>query len=136
MKVNEESHTEPGYKDKKLSAGAKNALLNHFWPGNVRELLNTLRRAAVWGAGTTISEEEVRDAIITGTRVPGSGPTLLEQPIEQGVDFASIIETVHRHYVTRALEIAGGSKTKAAQLLGLANYQTLSNWIKKYRVRV
>jgi DNA-binding protein Fis len=29
---------------------------------------------------------------------------------------------------------AGGNKTKAAKLLGLPNYQTLDNWLKKYGV--
>ncbi len=29
---------------------------------------------------------------------------------------------------------AEGKKTKAAELLGLANYQTLKNWLQKYNV--
>lgn len=134
-KVNAESHAEPGYKDKKLSVGARNVLLNHHWPGNVREMLNTLRRAAVWSASSTITEEEARDAIITASRGPGSRLSPLEQPIEQGVDISGIIDTIYRDYITRALQVAGGSKTKAAELLGIANYQTLSNWMKKYRIK-
>ncbi len=133
--VNAESKTEPGYKDKKFSAGARNVLLNHHWPGNVREMLNTLRRAAVWSNGTTITEEEARDAIITASHAPGARTGLLERPVEQGVDITAIIDTVYRDYISRALAIAGGSKTKAAELLGLANYQTLSNWMKKYGIK-
>jgi DNA-binding protein Fis len=34
----------------------------------------------------------------------------------------------------RAMEAAHGNKTKAAKLLGMTNYQTLSNWLEKYRV--
>jgi DNA-binding NtrC family response regulator len=132
--VNAESRTEPGYKDKKLSAGARNVLLHHAWPGNVRELLNTLRRAAVWSIGLNITEEEARDAIITGSRSPGARPNPLDQSVEQGVDITAIVDMVYRDYISRALEVAGGSKTKAAELLGLANYQTLSNWIKKYNI--
>jgi DNA-binding protein Fis len=30
---------------------------------------------------------------------------------------------------------AQGNKTKAADLLGLKNYQTLNNWIEKYSVQ-
>lgn len=133
--VNAESRTEPGYKDKKLSAGARNVLLNHGWPGNVRELLNTLRRAAVWSSGPMITEDEAREAIITGARTPGARQNPLEQSIEQGVDITAIVDSVYRDYITRALEISEGSKTKAAELLGLANYQTLSNWMKKYKIR-
>jgi len=29
---------------------------------------------------------------------------------------------------------AQGNKTKAAALVGLANYQTLKNWLEKYEV--
>lgn len=132
--VNAESQTEVGYKDKKLSAGARNVLLNHSWPGNVRELLNTLRRAAIWSVGSTITEEEALDAIITGTHAPGTSANLLERPLEQGVDFPALVDSVYRDFITRALKISGGSKTKAAELLGIANYQTLSNWIKKYGI--
>ena len=40
--INKESESEPGYKHKKISAGAKNLMLQYDWPGNVRELQNTL----------------------------------------------------------------------------------------------
>jgi DNA-binding protein Fis len=39
---------------------------------------------------------------------------------------------VARHYLSRAMEEAHDNKTKAAQMLGLPNYQTLTNWLKKY----
>ncbi|RMG80394.1 MAG: hypothetical protein D6707_06490, partial [Bacteroidetes bacterium] len=29
---------------------------------------------------------------------------------------------------------AGGNKSKAADLLGLKNYQTLNNWMQKYGI--
>jgi DNA-binding protein Fis len=29
---------------------------------------------------------------------------------------------------------AEGSKTKAAELVGLASYQTLTNWLSKYEI--
>ena len=35
--VNRETVSEPGYQEKKISAGARNLLLAHGWPGNVRE---------------------------------------------------------------------------------------------------
>ena len=48
-KINRESsNSEPGYEHKKISASARNILIQHSWPGNVRELQNTLTRAAVW----------------------------------------------------------------------------------------
>jgi hypothetical protein len=32
------------------------------------------------------------------------------------------------------MEEAGGSKVEATRLLGLSNYQTLSNWLERYGV--
>jgi DNA-binding protein Fis len=45
-----------------------------------------------------------------------------------------IIATVARHYLTRAMEVSHGNKTRAAELVGLPNYQTLTNWLLKYGV--
>ena len=36
--------------------------------------------------------------------------------------------------ITQALHQTNGNKKKAAELLGLPSYQTLTNWIKKYGV--
>jgi hypothetical protein len=65
--VNREAQSEPGFKEKKLSCGARNLLLSHPWPGNVRELGNTLRRAAIWSDGPSISSEDVREALLPVT---------------------------------------------------------------------
>ncbi len=45
-----------------------------------------------------------------------------------------MIDEVVRHYLEQALQATGGNKTRAAELLGLASYQTLTNWLKKYRL--
>jgi sigma54-dependent transcription regulator len=47
-KINEEMMTDIQSVHKKLSASAKNILLQHSWPGNIRELQNTLTRAIIW----------------------------------------------------------------------------------------
>ena len=57
---------------------------------------------------------------------------ILDRPIEDGFDLPEIMGDVARHYIDRALEESGGNKTKAAKLLGLNSYQTLTNWIEKY----
>jgi DNA-binding NtrC family response regulator len=132
--VNREAAAEPGYKDKKLSAGAKNLLLAHPWPGNVRELLNTLRRAAIWSDGAVISSEDVREALL-----PAALPTrqdVLGRPLGSGFNLADLLKEVARHYLARAMDEAHGNKTKAAELVGLPSYQTLTNWLGKYEVQI
>jgi transcriptional regulator with PAS, ATPase and Fis domain len=44
----------------------------------------------------------------------------------------SVMQGMANHYLKRALSETNGNKTKAAEILGLSNYQTLSNWMKKY----
>ena len=131
--VNRESEEEPGYKHKILSAGARNILLNHNWPGNVRELLNTLRRAALWSAGPTITAEEAREALLPSAI---QRHEILGRPLGDSLNLPELLKEVAQHYLLRAMEEASGNKTKAAQLLGLPSYQTLSNWLDRYRITV
>lgn len=131
-KVNEDAVATPGLLEKKLSAGARNLLVAHAWPGNVRELLNTLRRAAIWSDGTTISSEDVREALL-----PGGGAAtheILNRPLGAGLNLPDLLKSVARHYLGRGMDEAHGNKTKAAELVGLPSYQTLSNWLEKYEV--
>jgi DNA-binding NtrC family response regulator len=133
VQVNREAAAEPGYKEKKISAGARNLLLTHPWPGNVRELLNTLRRAAIWSDGAAISSEDVREALLPVT-VPAR-QEVLGRPLGSGFNLPDLLNEVARHYLGRAMDEAQGNKTKAAELVGLPSYQTLTNWLVKHEVQ-
>ena len=128
--INLESENELGLEYKKLSASAKNLLLNQHWPGNVRELRNTLNRAAIWCDGETITKEDIQDALLTP--VSQKRLKILDRPLVDGLNLQGLMATVARHYLKRALEQTRGNKVQAAQLLGLPNYQTFTNWHKKY----
>jgi DNA-binding NtrC family response regulator len=133
QQVNREAQYEPGFKEKKLSVGARNLLLSQPWPGNVRELGNTLRRAAIWSDGASISLEDVREALLpmaTSTR-----PEILGRPLGGGFDLRDVLKEVAHHYLERAMDEARGNKTKATELVGLPSYQTLTNWLKTYEVQ-
>jgi DNA-binding NtrC family response regulator len=128
--VNRESVSEPGFADKKISAGAKNLMLRYRWPGNVRELLNVIRRATIWCSGSTITEPDIADALHC---TPGKGKdgTVALPALIDGVDLPELIQRIKRRYLEEALRQAGGNKTKAAEIVGLPNYQTLTNWMKQ-----
>jgi DNA-binding NtrC family response regulator len=128
--INRESDTEPGYKNKALSVGARKLMLQHGWPGNVRELLNTLRRAAIWSDGEEITAADVRDALLPETAE--SRADILDKPLGPDLDLPKLLETVAQHYLKRAMGESGGNKTVAAKLVGLPSYQTLSNWLTRY----
>ena len=131
--VNREGTEQPGYINKKISVRARDLLVSHSWPGNVRELLNTLRRASIWSADATLSAEDIRDALVTVE--PNRGEEVLDRPLGDGLDLQEILTSVARHYLGRALEGAHGNKTKAAKLVGLPSYQTLTNWMERYGVK-
>lgn len=128
--INQESVDEPGYKYKKISAAAKNLMLQHSWPGNVRELQNTLRRAAIWSVDPLIDVQDIREAMLP--IIHTENDNLLGRPIKEGVNLLELIEKLSKHYLKKAMDEASGNKTKAAKLVGLPNYQTFSNWLKKY----
>ena len=130
--VNQRSAGEPGYQHKKISASAKNILIQHAWPGNVRELLNTLTRAVVWSDDEIISGEEVAEALLPMPTSAATGENILNRPLDQGITLPEIIKTVAAHYLERGLVETRGNKTKTAELLGLPSYQTLTNWLRKY----
>ncbi|RYZ43963.1 MAG: sigma-54-dependent Fis family transcriptional regulator [Myxococcaceae bacterium] len=131
--VNREAAAEPGYREKRLSAGARNLLVAHMWPGNVRELLNTLRRAAIWSDSAAISSEDVREALLPVAAVVRQD--LLAKPLGGGFNLPELLKDVARSYLQRAMDEAHGNKTRAAELVGLPSYQTLSNWLAKYEVQ-
>ena len=53
---------------------------------------------------------------------------------DQGIDINGRIRDFAKVHLVEALKYTGGNKTRAAELLGLASQQTLTNWIKKYDV--
>ena len=131
-KINRESGNEPGYKQKKISAAARNLLLMHSWPGNVRELQNTLTRAAVWSVDEELGEDDIREALLPVPASVKGSEKILNQPLGEGINLPGIIKTVAVHYLERGLAETHGNKTKTAEILGLPSYQTLTNWLKKY----
>ncbi|WP_227803898.1 sigma-54 interaction domain-containing protein [Marinomonas profundi] len=119
-------------KNKKISTNAKNIILAHAWPGNIRELRSTLLRASLWSSEEEISAEDIEQALFER---PQNTTRLLDRDISQGIDIQDIISEIVKHYIPKALAHSNGSKSKAAELLGLKNYQTLTNWMDKYNVK-
>jgi transcriptional regulator with PAS, ATPase and Fis domain len=107
-----------------LTPDAKTFLLQQPWYGNVRELQNSLLRAALWATEDQISEEDVQEAMLPFN----SEKTQETLHIPPGFDANKAIAELKRSYAGKALELSGGHKTKAAELLGLNSYQVLDKW--------
>jgi len=131
-KINNDAVGQIGYKDKNLSVGAKKVILNHLWPGNIRDLHATLLRASLWGGGDQILADDIKEAMLES---PTKGELILGKDVSEGIDINDILRDVSVYYIERALTAAHGSKTKAAELLSLKNYQTLNNWMEKYGIK-
>ncbi len=127
--INRDATGQPGFEKKSLSASARKMALRHYWPGNVRDLQNTLLRAAIWSVGPKITEQDLKDAMLPLYQT-GDG-NILDQPLGEGLQIQDVLDDVTSHYIERALKESGGNKSKAAKLLGLANYQTLNNWMSR-----
>jgi len=132
--INEKLNKEPGYKKKKFSINAKNLMKRHAWPGNAREMYNAILRICVWCQEEVIQEEDVRLALLPSTS--STKDDILSRPLGEGFNIHELQDFLTLHYTKRALEESRGNKSKAADLLGLNNYQTLTNWIKKYDIKI
>ncbi len=127
--INHEAEDQPGYEPRRLSAGGRDLLLRHTWPGNVRELINTLLRAALWSTGPVIGTHDVEDALLPLPQ--DHSDHFWETPLGEGFQLRNLIDEIAAHFLKRALEEAGGNKSQAARLVGLPNYQTFNNWMKR-----
>jgi DNA-binding NtrC family response regulator len=86
----------------------------------------------VWSRGAVIEPADVHEAISTGAS--SRSADVMERPLGDGFKFKDLLGEVTRHYLGRAMGETRGNKTKAAELLGFASYQTLTGWLKKYGV--
>jgi len=111
--------------ERTLSEAAQAMIGQRTWPGNHPELEATLRRAAVL-TDHVIDVEHLEASIFE------AGEIRLDLPAE--FDIQKKLDDVARHYVSEALTLNDGNKTKASKMLGLNNYQTLTNWMRRLDV--
>jgi len=91
----------------KLSPDAIAAIEQYPWPGNVRELENRVNSAAIMAEGKLVT---AADLSLQPPAAAGEEETLLLRDVRQRAEAAA---------VQRALAIAGGNISKAADLLGV-----------------
>ena len=119
--------------EKTLTEDAKQILLGYDWPGNVRELRNVLSRAALLSKSSFITKDVLTASIFAS----GSSARIsYEQSVQDSALSAEArlsqrqqeVEAAGANLLKEAISIAGGNKTKAAELLGMSRntfYRTL-----------
>ncbi len=106
--------------------------MSHAWPGNIRELHGTLLRASIWADTEEITEADIKEAMIER---PQQVKTSELPEIGNGIDVQGVLDDIKRKYITQALKKTAGNKKETTALLGLPNYQTLSNWMEKLDIQ-
>lgn len=97
---------------------AQSLLTRYDWPGNVRELRNAIEGAAIQSDGASIAPRHLSLA-------HGSGGE--EATVRGPIRSLDEMKVAHAHHV---LEIAGGNKKLAAELLGI-HRNTLAQLVRK-----
>ena len=103
-----------------LEDGVVSDLQKHRWPGNVRELENTIERAVVLTAGSTIT----RDAVQVDAASRGRTAGVASLNLRQNVEWIEC-ETIRRALAMSTL------KQQAAKLMGISP-RALSHYLAKY----
>lgn len=123
---------------KVLTDDARALLSAYDWPGNVRELRNVLYRAALLAKTDRISSD------ILETSISASGGKISDVPVYSGVsnhmtaeerlaERRSDIDNANAKLLREAMDITGGNRTKAADLLEISR-NTFYRMLKKYNI--
>jgi two-component system response regulator PilR (NtrC family) len=93
-------------------------LQQYDFPGNVRELENLIERSVALASGSRISADLLPDKFRPqeDTSLEDSGASFPED----GIELDERIRSYEYTWLTRALDEAGGNKTRAAELLGMS----------------
>lgn len=103
---------ERGYPDNiDCSPEAMNLMMDYFWPGNVREMENAVEHAVVCAVENTVRPESLPQTI----REYSLSPDAQARRRNGGAAANDALDDD----IVRALESAGGNKTRAAALLGI-----------------
>ena len=114
-----------------FEAEVLSALLRYAWPGNVRELENAVEHAvAVSGQRNGLVRLEHLPGAVTGLEAAGSKG--VEFP-EGGLDFEGQMDDVEKRYLAEALRLAGGVRSRAAELLHMS-YRSFRHYAKKHGI--
>jgi two-component system response regulator AtoC len=111
-----------------FASSAMKSMLAYPWPGNVRELQNVVERAMVLTEGSEIEPDQlppnVRDP--QGETLP-----MLESLPADELSIKKHSAQLEKRLISRALELTGGNRTRAAEHLELS-YRALLYKIRDY----
>jgi len=99
-------------KSPSLDANAVHKLVAYDWPGNVRELRNCMERVMALSEASTITEQDLPEAVRGHVARPTT--TATGRP-----DELVTLEQLERRYIEQVLEVTRNNKSEAAKILGI-----------------
>ncbi len=119
-----------------LSDDALAAMTAHDWRGNVRELRNLMERCTLLAGGSEVDRPGLL-AVWKGLGPDGGGAgpvSELKIPVSpERPDLKAAVRELERQLIRIALERTGGSRPKAAELLGIS-HPTLLYKVKEFGI--
>ncbi|MEZ5287222.1 MAG: helix-turn-helix domain-containing protein [Vicinamibacterales bacterium] len=113
-----------------LSPGVLQAFMRYPWPGNVRELENACERIAQTCTCDTVKIGCVPVSVLFHRSAEDPEPIVQTHGHPSSVSLEDRLRDVEQGLITWALKVAGGNKSKAAELLQIKR-STLGDRIKK-----
>ena len=92
---------------KTINRDARQRLLRHSWPGNVRELMHAMERAVLLAKGPALFAQDF---------------VLKESAHRTSQTQTLNLERLEQEAIERAMSIARGNVTRAAELLGITRF--------------
>jgi DNA-binding NtrC family response regulator len=113
--------TQAGRETPGISKAATEKLMAYPWKGNVRELENCMEHVVAMSRGAKVDVEDLPSAIRN------------HQPdrfvvAPAGEEEIVTMEVLQKQYMHRVMDLVGGNKSRAAELLGI-DRRTLYRWI-------
>jgi transcriptional regulator with PAS, ATPase and Fis domain len=116
-----------------ITPAAMVCLENYHWPGNVRELENVIERTVTLTEGSAIGRSDL-PTNISGSFHEDEEPQIsCPRLTEAGLDMPLIISGIERCMIKAAMELSGGVKARAADLLNIKR-TTLVEKIKRLSI--
>ncbi|HET6973274.1 MAG TPA: sigma-54 dependent transcriptional regulator [Pyrinomonadaceae bacterium] len=115
-----------GHKQLTLSEETIRTLVAYNWPGNVRELESAIEYAVLHARGHAIAPEDLPEKLQSA-----QVRTAARAPLSALFEDLPALDELERRYLLYILEIAGGNRTRAAEILGI-DRRTLYRMIERY----
>jgi DNA-binding NtrC family response regulator len=115
-----------GHKQVALSEEAVRTLVAYGWPGNVRELESAIEYAVLHARGHEIVPEDLPEKL-QSAQVRAAA----RSPLSALFEDLPALDELERRYLLYVLEVAGGNRTRAAEILRVDRrtlYRMIERW--------